>query len=335
MRGPSMKNLILTSAVLSFLTSTAFAGRPLTQDEVDRQIEKYKDVNVEQPTYTGGVAPDVMPSYQAPTGVTQKTTTIQDAAAQSKAKNSGGEDLGKAAMMVTTGGVAATCFTTAPNCPYWIAGLAASTVVTMFMGSAKDKSDKTLKAVTVGDGSGPGGDVIPSYTDTPQFQAAQDMLKKVGKLGYQVDLKTGNVKAPNGKTYNANDFGNSAAMQAAGMSSSEIGAANAFNRNLKAAIDKQLKAAGADAGGDMFGDAGGGGGSATKGAEGGALPDGYLAGIPGKDSQGDRGPAQVAGLQKNLDGTPIGISQDNLFSMIGKRYQWCSNKGCFLPTVKP
>jgi hypothetical protein len=319
MRGPSMKNLMIAISIFSL-----FSNLSLAQDYPQTEIPN-------------GVSPDVVPVYQMPTGVTAKPTdTVQDAARKSSANNGSGKMMGGIAMGVTGTGVALNCFGPPyANCGWWVAGLAASTYVTMSMGTAKEQSQKTLDAVTVGDGSGAGRDVIPSYTDTPQFQQAQDLLNKVGKLGYKVDLKTGNVKAPNGKTYNANLLGNSGAMQAAGMSSSEIGAANAFGKNLKAAIDKQLKAAGADAGGDMFGDAGGGGGSATKGAEGGALPDGYLAGIPGKDSQGDRGPAQVAGLQKNLDGTPIGISQDNLFSMIGKRYQWCSNKGCFLPTVKP
>ncbi len=333
-----MKKLILCISVLSLVTSNAFAGRA-SQADIDQQIERYKSTTVEQPVTPAGM--DVIPTSQAPTGVTGRNRygrTIQDAATESRDKTAGGEKLGYIAMGVTGFGVASTCFTgggiTEP-CGWWIAGLAASTVVASGMLDAKDQSNRTIAAVTGANGgtAGQGADVRPSYNSSPEIQQGQALLSRVRGLGVDVDMKTGNVTDPKGKVYNASMLGNPAAMQAAGHSPSSFAGANA----VKKALDGAIKSATAADGSSMFGDTVGaaGGAAAAKGVEGGGLQAGMTAGFQNPTLGEDRGPAQVAGLAKNLDGTPIGISQDNLFTMIGKRYQWCSTKGCFLPTTKP
>jgi hypothetical protein len=332
-----VKKLILCISVLSLVSSHAYAGRVVLGQELSSDAEEsVSNENIDQTTTPTGVRADVVPSYQMPTGVTERDKeTIQSAAKKSASSTNIGQALGFVAMGVTGTGVVLNCFGPPyANCGWWIAGLAASTFVTMSMGKAKDQSNRTIAAVTGADGgtAGRGADVIPSYNDSPEMKKANDLLNKVKGLGYKVDMKSGNVTDPKGKVYNASMLGNASAMQAAGHSPSSFAGAN----SVKKAIDSAVKSAAAD-GSSMFGDTvgGAGGAAAAKGVEGGGLPGGMTAGFQNPSLGEDRGPAQVAGLAKNLDGTPIGISQDNLFTMIGKRYQWCSTKGCFLPTANP
>jgi hypothetical protein len=48
----------------------------------------------------------------------------------------------------------------------------------------------------------------------------------------------------------------------------------------------------------------------------------------------DRGAASVAGLQKSLNGQPIGVAQDNIFHMVSSRYQAKIALRMFLPIQK-
>jgi hypothetical protein len=45
----------------------------------------------------------------------------------------------------------------------------------------------------------------------------------------------------------------------------------------------------------------------------------------------DRGPASIAGLQKSLNGEPIGVAQDNIFKQVTRKYQSKIASRTFLP----
>ncbi len=50
--------------------------------------------------------------------------------------------------------------------------------------------------------------------------------------------------------------------------------------------------------------------------------------------KGDRGPASIAGLQKSLNGEPIGVAQDNIFKQVTRKYQDKIALRMFLPIQK-
>lgn len=262
--------------------------------------------------------------------------TIQASGKKSSGNNNTGKLMGMAAMAVTAGGIALTCppaFNTT-KCHLFIAGLAASVVVTKLMSKAKKESDATVDAVTVG-GNGNqannpsysgGGD----YTGTPEWKAAQDALNSARSAGYTIDENTGVVTDPNGKKFSSETFSSNSSMSAAGYSASDIQGFNA----AKAQMNKDIaaKVAAAD-GTDMYGsDIGGSGKAASAGSADGGL--GVAGGLPvvasNKDLGINRDPSQVAGMSKNLGGEPIGVSADSLFDMIDRRYNLHQKNGSFL-----
>jgi hypothetical protein len=103
---------------------------------------------------------------------------------------------------------------------------------------------------------------------------------------------------------------------------------DAMNKGLAKA---QEKAKATDNNTSMFADDGGGGGGGGKkgSAEttGGAL--GFPAMAEGKIGI-NRDPAQVAGMKKDYNGSPIGVAADSLFDMVDRRYQLHQQNGSFL-----
>jgi hypothetical protein len=76
---------------------------------------------------------------------------------------------------------------------------------------------------------------------------------------------------------------------------------------------------------------GGGGGSMAAGGGSGADPmAAYGAAGAGAGSGIDRDPAQVAGMQKNYNGEPIGVSADSIFKMMTRRYKVKESQSTFL-----
>lgn len=280
----------------------------------------------------------------AATTTTTTIPTIQSSGDQSSKKNNAGKLLGMAAMGVTAAGVAMTCFTPVknPKCPWFIAGLAASTIVTTMMGKAKKQSDATVSAVTVGaapvDSTANPADQVyngsgTDYSANPDYQAGLQAIDALKKQGYAFDMKTGVVTDPSGKKFSADTFASNASMAAAGYSSGQIAGFNAERSKLLKDIEAKVKAAD---GTDMFGEEAGGGGGAKAAASAGAA-DGGLGGVSlgsaGLANQGlgiDRDPAQVAGMTKSLGGEPIGVSADSIFGMMGRRYDFLEGQNSFM-----
>ena len=282
-----------------------------------------------------GVAVAENPMANAVATPAPATETIQTTGKKSSGNNNAGKMLGQAAMGITAAGVAVTCVIAANSkCKWFIAGLAASVLVTKLMGKAKKESDATVAAVTTGAAQNADGTYNAStdYNTTPEWQAAQNAMNSLRAQGYSIDENTGVVTDPSGKKFSADTFSSNASMSAAGMNASDIQMINSEKAKLMAAIDAKVKAAD---GTDMYGEDLGGGGAGKSASAGSA--DGGLAGVnanfAGSANVGlgiDRDPAQVAGMTKNLGGEPIGVSGDSLFKMIDRRYDLHNKQGSFL-----
>lgn len=143
-------------------------------------------------------------------------------------------------------------------------------------------------------------------------------IEAAKKNGVKYDPKTGKFTLPDGKVMGPGDIGSKDAAMAAGVSAGD------FDKAMKAAADAEKKAGAASklASGDV-GVEGGGGGGLTP---------------PPADSQEDaairgalREPTSVAGMAKNFNGDMIGVSGDDIFKMMARRYKQMDSKDSFLP----
>jgi len=196
---------------------------------------------------------------------TEATTGNNTMAQGNKASNS--QNMGMMAGLLGaafSGAMAAvTCSKTPPDpsCPMWIVGAVASGLVAAAMSGAKDKSNQTVTDVNTGAGSNP----TPTPTDvskTPEMtETERNLTSATNSSGIQANTRTGAIRLPDGRSFNAADIGNPAALAAAGLSSSEIAA---FQDHAKKALkegDRQARAKGLDAtegaNGEGLGTAGG------------------------------------------------------------------------------
>lgn len=265
-----------------------------------------------------------------------KAPSVKDSADQSAKSNSSGQ-----IMSVLTAGL---MFTQAyPHYGACSSGKASSCVKAailtgMGLMSLKQAKEHGSAAASAGltsgltDGSG-AYDYGAAYgSDTaknPDIKAANDAFNKIKNTG-MVNTSKGTITTPDGKKYKDTDFASEKSMAAAGIPSGAIkGAlANAAALGEKAAA-KTEKIVGKSEGTseDSFG--GGGGGSTTvvtvddEAGMGGGAGKGLGSGLK-------RDPAQLAGMQKNYNGEPIGVAADSIFLMMNRRYQFKQSQDSFL-----
>ena len=182
--------------------------------------------------------------------------------------------------------------------PQWALGSMASKAAGDAMAAAQGQSSNT----------------VANVSQTAGRTVATGTLPDMGldKLGYTVDTKTGTLKYPDGHVVKASDVGNADALSASGMSSSDI---KGLQDKVKQALKEGAKqiGKGQDTSPGGFGDStGGGGGSRSSQA---TAAGGLGGGI-------NRDPAQVAGLTKDYNGDPIGVANENLFTLINRRYDF-------------
>jgi uncharacterized membrane protein YgcG len=148
--------------------------------------------------------------------------------------------------------------------------------------------------------------------------------------GFSYNPSTNTVTAANGKTLSASDVNSAAAMEAAGVSKSVIDTVTKMSeRNLAAAMKKVSKHGTTSVNSDEGGEGGSGSSSGSTSASAGA---GYGDGSGGAGGGLgiDRDPSQVAGMQKNYNGEPIGVSADSIFKMMTRRYKTKENQNNFI-----
>lgn len=164
-----------------------------------------------------------------------------------------------------------------------------------------------------------GGILGANTSEDPLIGALQnDVNSQIGALkdkGYSYDAASNSVNTPNHGSVAASNFSSPEGLKGLGMSDREIGEVQ------KIAADA-LKSASKFAGSADFD--GGGGGSKIKPGPGydkkdenGFNMNAYLSGLMNKNGKA-RG---VAGLEKNYGLDQIGVSQDNIFKMIHRRYE--------------
>ncbi len=143
-----------------------------------------------------------------------------------------------------------------------------------------------------------------------------DLSNAMKKNGMGIDLKTGKVTMPNGKSFDASILGQGNGAIAAAMGLPESAVERAMEE-MRKATNKVTK-------GDLekyklsFSGGGGAGGAAgaSNQKEGLGLDFSSLFKKPKQ-----RGVAAVSGLQKNVGGTSVGVAQDDIFRMVQRRYQ--------------
>ena len=170
----------------------------------------------------------------------------------------------------------------------------------------------------------------------PEIKAGNDFAASVaaGKAGFTYDPKTNSVTTAKGNTIKGSDLGNSAALAASGVPQSAIDMMKSMENDVLAKAQKKVDklgintnvASGEESGGGM----GGAGGAGSGSGHGDGNPYGAMAGGRGAGLGIDRDPAQVAGMQKNYNGEPIGVSGDSIFRMMTRRYKVKENQSTFL-----
>jgi hypothetical protein len=257
--------------------------------------------------------------------------TIQSSGSKSSGKNMVGVLMGVAAAGFCAVKIPPACFSATTNramCALYVAGLAASVMVTANMMKAKKTSDGTVDAVTVGGNTNSSSALPPAINGSPDWQAAQSTLAALKEKGWKIDTDKGVVTDPSGKSYTSDQFSSSAGIAKAG-GSGQMAELTAAQKSIGKAAEAKVKAAD---GSDMFGgEIGGGGGKpaiSVDGSLGNDSPTGAVASTQGLGI--NRDPAQVAGMTKNLGGDPIGVSGDSLFKMIDRRYELHNTQGSFL-----
>ena len=147
---------------------------------------------------------------------------------------------------------------------------------------------------------------------------AQQGVKDMADKGYVANPKTGEVTGPGGKSA---DMTTAAGMAAMGMTPSQIEEAMDVYKNTKVSGLARVDG----------GYGGGGGGGVRVAARGPASNDfdmnAYMRGLQG----GARKPASLNGLKKFVGNEAIGVSVDNIFDMVNRRYKSEAEHGKFLP----
>ncbi|WP_374078406.1 hypothetical protein [Bdellovibrio bacteriovorus] len=129
---------------------------------------------------------------------------------------------------------------------------------------------------------------------------------------------TGKITLPNGQTFKASDFSSVDSMIAAGIpKGAALGAVEAYNQALKK-VDAKYEKLKLGSATDSEGFSGGGSSSAVLSSS-----EEESAAVSGNVTKVsiEREPANLAGLQKNFNGEPIGVAEDSIFLMMSRRYK--------------
>jgi len=206
----------------------------------------------------------------------------------------------------------------------WGIGAAYSAKQAMEMSKAKSSSDLTRDRVTTDENSGAPvpdktGDPETDIANNPNIRDAVEKLNKSkDKTGVDINLTKGTVTTKDGKVI---DIGSASAEDLATLGT-DMGQIGALVQEAYQEAQKKLGTAGVDKlDGDVI-DGDNGNVSTTAGfgidyVEGNGLgsPEAMNA------KKIDRDPAKVAGLTKNFNGNPIGVSEENIFTLINRRYE--------------
>lgn len=174
------------------------------------------------------------------------------------------------------------------------------------------------------------GPDLSAVVNTGKFDKIKTALTTTGINGIKLDPNNGKITDSNtGKTYDANSLGTAQGMADAGFSSGDIAAAMDASKKAEKAAMKKLGVEGIGAATAENGFTDGGAGGTLSGAEGdinmgGSGLNRSLA------STSIKAPSnQIAGLTKNFNGERIGVSAENIFNMMARRYKTKEKQNTF------
>lgn len=137
---------------------------------------------------------------------------------------------------------------------------------------------------------------------------------------------TGKITLPNGQTFKVSDFSSVDSMIAAGIpKGAALGAVEAYNQALKK-VDAKYEKLKLGSATDSGGFSQGGGSLAASGSS--EEESTSVSGNVTKVSI-EREPTNLAGLQKNFNGEPIGVAEDSIFLMMSRRYKMKESQDSF------
>lgn len=261
---------------------------------------------------------------------------IQDQSKSAAGSNAGGSMLG----MIGIGAGAAAIAAGMASCPTCNWGLIALGIAAIAAGSGLMSNHGAAGAGAVNSGLtatvGGGGITADEFNSRlPGYAEMQKSVEGLKGLGVKVNTKTGAVTLPNGKTLSAADASNAEKLSEALGTSIDQSSLNSGLKGLMAKAQEKADAQMKDfAGIDMNGLDGGAGGG---GARSGFTP--YISDLKadGTKKDLDRGPADVKGLQKKYGDSFIGVANDDIFTMMNRRYNLKSSQDTFIllnPMVK-
>lgn len=253
------------------------------------------------------------------------TPSVADSSAGSSKANM----MGQASNLITSGIMFNNARRAAASKNYGMAAMYAAMGALTLAQATAHKNSAYQSNITNGLATAGGSGYDPSSLEdvaggaSPEVRALSTNIKSLQDSGLlSKDLNT--VKTPDGKEYKTSDFGSEASMKSAGVPSSAIGkgmsvvaaAAKKANELTEKVVLGSLTAAnGYEEGG------GSGGGSSYSGT---SSDDSYSQGgaVAGAGvNSSDREPANLAGMQKDYNGEPIGIAADSIFLMVNRRYK--------------
>lgn len=205
-------------------------------------------------------------------------------------------------------------------------------------GSTGGQAGGAVFATDTGFGSGAyDPDAVGRLNSDPEMRLGSAFSEDVakGKAGFTYDPKTNTVTTAKGTKIKGSDLNSSSAMEAAGVPKAAIDLLNSMEKDVVAKAMKKVNSLGLNTniiGGE---ESSGGGGSAAGGSDAMAAGAGYGAGYGSMAGANaglgvDRDPAQVAGMQKNFNGEPIGVAGDSIFKMMTRRYKVKESQSSFL-----
>lgn len=178
-------------------------------------------------------------------------------------------------------------------------------------------------------------EAIKQLENDPEYREGKDFVATVanGGANFTYDPKTNSVTTAKGNKIKGSDLNSTSGMAAAGMPKGAIDLLSSMESDILAKAQKKVDKMGRGSSTNVLaGEESGGGGSGGDGITSGSGDEAShgVAGAAGGTGLGiDRDPAQVAGMQKNYNGEPIGVAGDSIFSMMTRRYKAKENQSSF------
>lgn len=177
-----------------------------------------------------------------------------------------------------------------------------------------------------GAGTGPGVGGTDRKTMAQLGGEMRKLQEDLAKKGVTLGKDGQSVQLADGRSIPTSAMGSDAGMKGAGFSEAEIGQAKALMASVNAKLADKYKAV------QMAAESGGGGGGSRKPAAGDDAngPGGFRMKFPwDKDPSKANKKASVSGMSKKLGTDNIGVSGDNIFDMVSRRYKLCDAKNDF------